>query len=154
MDSLTLALKQKTLGVDLDKKIAQLIDKIREVFADSQLYDSYTLRKCAAVDSRVELNHPDLSGISQCQKWQDIPDSDMHLFGSHGVFSHSGEINSQFYLPPAMIYILKNYHGELLSRLDDIVNATECAIKRAHPLSKEQKETVKDFLEWLSTTKP
>jgi len=138
----------------LDKKIAQLTDKIREAFADSQLHGSYTLRKCAALDSRVELNHPDLSGISQCQKWQEIPDNDMHLFGTHGVFSHSGESNSQFYLPPAMIYILNNYKGELLSRIDDILNATECAIERTPPLSEEQIEAVKDFLEWLSTIKP
>jgi len=85
-----------------------LIEKIRSSFESSILFNGMTLRKCAALDNRIDEDDPELAEISQCYKWQEIPEDEMHLFGTHGVLNHSGEINVQFYLPPAMIYVLKH----------------------------------------------
>ena len=110
-----------------------------------------TLRKCAALDNRIDEDDPELAEISQCYKWQEIPEDEMHLFGTHGVLNHGGEINVQFYLPPAMIYVLKHYNGDVLESSAAIVNATEFAIESRPPLSLEQWEVVNEYVTWLNS---
>ena len=135
----------------MDDKAQDLIRRIERAFSGSKLHDGYTLRKCAALDSRVEESDPDLASIPCCQRWQEIPDQDMHLFGTHGILVHSGEINAQFYLPPAMIYVLKNYKGDVLDEVSEVASALEFSIGRNPPLDEEQREITKDFIDWLES---
>ncbi|WP_018624448.1 DUF6714 family protein [Kangiella aquimarina] len=135
----------------MERQRSILINKIEAAFSDSTLTDGMTLRKCAAIDSRIEESNPELAGISECTKWQDIPESDMHLFGTHGVLNHSGEKNAAFYLPPAMIYVLKHYNGDILHPVADIVNATEFAIESKPPLCDVQAKVASEYISWLNS---
>lgn len=135
----------------MERQRSVLISKIEAAFSESTLTDGMTLRKCAAVDSRVEVSNPDLAGISECTKWQEIPESDMHLFGTHGALNHSGEKNANFYLLPAMIYVLKHYNGDVLHPVADIANATEFAIDSKPPLSDVQVKVPSEYISWLNS---
>jgi len=128
---------------------ARLIRQIQEAFAEVTLKTGLTLRECAAADSCVEPSHPDLAEISECSCWQDIPEHDMHLIGTHGVLIHGGNDGAVFHLPAAMIHVLKYYDGDVLHTVADIANSTEFAIESGLPLTPTQEKAVRAYRTWL-----
>ena len=128
----------------------ELIERIHKAFGSVALGDGLTIREFVAVDARLVTNHPDLRSIKQPTRWEDIPESYMEFFYTHGILNHCGIASVPFYLPAAMSYVLSKYNGEFKDTCFEVANAADYAIDRVDShLTPDQRVATNDFRDFL-----
>ena len=96
------------MNTNMNSTVIEVQNTIEKAFKNVSINDGLTIKQCVAVDDREDKNSPQYSDITDYYSWSELPDSHIKFIETHGVFSHSGLNGALFYLPAAMIYVVKN----------------------------------------------
>ncbi len=126
-------------------------DTIISAFSEVKLGHGKSIRQIVDADNRVEDGLSGFSNFKDFENWQDIPDEQIEMVGTHGVFSHGGAESTVFHLPATMLYILKYYEGffDSPSEVELVHGFTIICLEKNETielLNELQKSAVKVFL--------